>query len=153
MPFDVLTTITKTTARRSASISYRRNETKHGKSKQPRLVIAIPKAMIGGPVEKTDRFVILIGTGKDRGRGRIMRAEPDNKGAISPTIFVGGIVFRFGHVPMLGDSAAAKEDMPLRILGDGQWEFDLPAWFKPDETETVDDAKEPANLKPIRKRA
>lgn len=143
MPFDVLTTIAKTTARTSASISYRRNDTKHGKMKLPKLMIAIPRAMMGGPVEKADKFLLMIGTGKDRGLGRIIRAEPEKEGAISPTIFVGGLVFRFGHVPMLGESAAEKEDMALRILAGGQWEFDLPAWFKPDEPEPPETTSPP----------
>lgn len=160
MPFDVLTTITKTTARMSASISYRRNDTKHGKSKLPKLVIAIPKAMMGtNPISKSAKFALLIGTGADKGRGRIVPIVPTEEG-INPTVFVGGLVFRFGHVPMLGDNAAAKEDMALRLLEPG-WEFDLPAWFKSDEPERKAEpgvesdplASNPPTLKSIRRSA
>jgi hypothetical protein len=70
MPFDVLTTITKQAAggKTSASISYRRFTGRKGGSKGPKLIVAIPRAMMGDKPKKDDVFVFMLGSGADKPR-------------------------------------------------------------------------------------
>lgn len=109
---------------KQASISYRRNQ----RSGIPRLIISIPKVIAADTIGVNDCFRLQLGTGGDKGKARLVRI----KGGTPVCIQRGGVTLRFGFVPMLGNSAAEKEEIEIRPIDLG-FEFDLPAWFKADE--------------------
>lgn len=129
MPFEVIATIAKPMKDVQASISYRKNTTKTGRSKNPVLIIGIPKTVMGDfKAKKEQPFALSIGKGADAGKARISPATD----GVAAKHLKGGLVFRFGYVPMLGSDAAEKEFVPVKYTG-GNFELDLPAWFKADE--------------------
>ncbi len=130
MPFELVATIAKPMKDVQASISYRKNTTKHGRSKNPKLIIGIPKTAMGDfKAKKEQAFSLSLGIGDDAGKARILATA---HGGVLATHLKGGIVFRFGYVPMLGQDAAEKEFVAVKSIGDG-FEIDLPAWFKSDK--------------------
>lgn len=128
MPFEVLPIVAKPLKDVRASISYRKSDTKHGRSKNPKLIVGIPKAISGDFKPKaTQLFNMLIGHGADAGKARILPATD----GVKPTLLKGGAIFRFGFVPMLGQDAAEKDFVAVKTHGAG-FELELPAWFKSD---------------------
>lgn len=127
MPFEPMHTVVKQTRPLMASISYRKFDTKKGRGKPPRLLIAIPTTVSGAFAPKSnDTFEFHIGTGEDIGKARIM---PGRDGVI-PTHFMHAWVFRFGFVPLLGHDAADKEQVDVKMIGKDTFEIALPKWFK-----------------------
>lgn len=130
MPFDVVPTISKPLKDVQASISYRKNLTKLGRSKNPKLIIGIPKLAMGSfKYDGKQVFQILIGNGEDVGKARI---QPATGTGAAARALKGGLVFRFGYVPMLGDDSAEKEFVSVKALTNNAFEIVLPAWFKAD---------------------
>ncbi len=138
MPFEYVPTISAPPKDIFASISYRRNLTKHGKNRNPKLIIGIPKSVCALFKSSTkDKktppefyYEFHIGTGTDKGKARILKTNPGSVG-VRATILKGGMVLRFGYVPMLGSSAAEKDMVEVKTIDDG-FEITLPSWFKGD---------------------
>jgi hypothetical protein len=135
MPFAPLETVTKKLIEIRASISYMRRRMREGKNKRhpheytPRLVIGIPKGVVTAPKKAAAQtYVFQIGSGNDAGKARLL---PSDKG-IAPRDLKGGLVFRFGYVPMLGNNIADRELVEVKALAGGGFEIALPAWFKAD---------------------
>jgi hypothetical protein len=128
MPFEPLPTVPgEKQYRTCGSISCKRNSRAHNKKSVPRLIICLPAMVNNGMIKKNDRVGLLIGTGNDTGKARLVK---DNGGAaVAHVLRGGGILLRFGYVPMLGADAAEREELDFRAVG-GNFEFDLPLWFK-----------------------
>lgn len=109
------------------SISYKRNHRKTHGPANPHLVIGIPKDVINGVVSAGDCFELQLGDGDDAGKVRLLRVE---RGGVAAHILRGSVTLHFGYVPRLGNDAAAKEEIEVRSLGKGAFEFDAPKWFK-----------------------
>lgn len=130
MPFEPLEFISKPLKDVQASISYRRNETKHGRSKNPVLIIGIPvTAARDFKAKKDQMFGLSIGSGPDAGKARIL---PQSAPGVLAKHLKGGLVFRIGYVPMLGTDTAEKEFVPVKALTGNGFEITLPPWFKKD---------------------
>ncbi|MBN8965845.1 MAG: hypothetical protein J0H89_10810 [Rhizobiales bacterium] len=128
MSFENVAFIAKPLKDVQASISYRKNATKLGRSKNPVLIIGIPKTAMGEfKAKKEQTFIIAVGAGVDAGKARIL---PDTSDGVLAKHLKGGLVFRFGYVPMLGEDSAEKEFVPVKALGKDGFEITLPAWFK-----------------------
>jgi hypothetical protein len=80
-----------------------------------------------GVFKKNDRVALLIGSGNDSGKARL--AKGNGGVAVAHVLRGGGILLRFGYVPMLGADAAEREELDFRAAGEN-FEFDLPPWFK-----------------------
>jgi hypothetical protein len=141
MPFQVLTSITTEAKAALASVSYAKPQGRgSNEARRPRLVVGVPGAAFEGlKFPAGQRFAFAMGSGKEAGRARIVMAAEgptsvkrlDGKGAKGK----GGGVFRFVHVPALGQDAAAKEFVAFRVLdpkkeGGAIIEIDCPAWLK-----------------------
>ncbi len=136
MPFAPLETITRPLKEVKASISYMRFRREGKKKKQeheytPRLVIGIPKAVVTAPKKMAAQsYVLQIGSGNDAGKARLLPAANGN--GVTPRELKGALAFRFGYVPLLGDSVADREMVDVKALSGGGFELTLPAWFKAD---------------------
>lgn len=131
MPFENIAFIAKPLKDVQASISYRKNTTKSGRSKNPVLVIGVPKTVCADfKAKKDETFTLSLGSGADAGKARI---APTTQGGVLAKHLKGGLVFRFGYVPMLGDDSADKEFIAVKAIGKDTFELTLPAWFKPTE--------------------
>lgn len=129
MPFNAIETVKAPEKLTRASISYRKKMNKTGRSRQPKLVIGIPKSHTGSFKAKDGAtFALLLGEGKDAGKARI---QPTTAGGVAVRMLKGGAVFHFGFVPMLGDDQAEKEFVDVKSVDNG-FEIALPAWFKAD---------------------
>ncbi len=129
----------------SATISYRRS--KRAKVHvRPSLTIGIPKAVIDEALglKPSQFFVLTVGSGSDSGKARLIPA--DGLGVAVQIGVRGGATFRFGYVPYLGDDAAEKEFIGVRIHNDG-FELDLPAWFKPQIRNNVEEQSKSVRLR------
>jgi len=137
MPFSPLNFVSGIVAAKlDASISYRRNTSEHAKNKRPKLIIGIPKAKAAGfKLDPKMWWTIQIGSDADAGKARIVPAATSATGVLC-TELKGGFIFRFGYVPYLGDSAAERERVDVKVLPqNGGFELTLPAWFKPEEAD------------------
>jgi hypothetical protein len=142
MGFKLLETVAFSTIRASTgSISYTRGPAK-GKKLRPKLIVSIPSGLVaqanvrGLKAETADKmhFAFMLGDGANAGVARITFVGEGGGSGVTARFFKGSLVFRFGYVPLLGDDAAAREDLEgiTPLVGQG-WEFVLPAWFKKDE--------------------
>lgn len=123
MPFEVLETVSSTKRRVAASISYMRpNRKKKGQrfepdgedpKRLPALIVTLTTATF---ISKAARFQVLIGTGADADKLRI-QACPDDRG-VAPVEFTSHCIFRFGHVPAMGEDAFDKIDCALTRVSD-----------------------------------
>jgi hypothetical protein len=137
MPFEICETVSGNLKEVKASISYMRYAVREGKKRRrpeneylPRLVIGIPKAVVTAAKKATSQaYVLQIGAGADAGRARLM---PSDKGSVTPRELRGGLAFRFGYVPLLGNAIADREYVDVKALPGGGFEIALPAWFKAD---------------------
>ena len=128
MPFEPLPTVPGDTGYKiGGSISYKRNSRSRNKKSPPRLIICLPATINNGNIRKNDRVALLVGTGADEGKARLLKGN--SGAAIAHLLRGGGVLLRFGYVPMLGLDQAEREQLDFRADGDG-FEFDLPAWFK-----------------------
>jgi hypothetical protein len=129
MPFEVLETESKDNMPPTALVSYMRPKGRAGKNGaaydrskiKPRLTITVPTVIC---IAKSERFMLLLGTGSDKGKLRI-KGTKDKKG-VKPTEFKSHFVMRFGHVPKFGDEIFDGERCPLRRLSDEEYEIDIP---------------------------
>lgn len=137
MAFEKIETVKGPSKQLLASISYRRFGKKLGG--QPRLVIGIPKGIVGDCKLKDGmQFALTLGTGSDLGKLRIAGVDAGGAGA---KMLKGSVGFHFGFVPMLGTDAADKEFVEAKLLPgkDPVFELIAPPWFKADSP-----AKKPA---------
>lgn len=128
MPFEPLPTVpAQKQLKDVGSISYKRNARSRNKKSPPRLIICVPTIVNNGYIHKSDRVALLIGSGDDAGRAQLRKGKEG--AAVAHVLRGGGIMLRFGYVPMLGVDQAEREELDFRTNGDG-FEFDLPPWFK-----------------------
>lgn len=128
MPFELLPTVlSQQRLSISGSISYKRNSRSKNRKSPPRLIICLPANLNNGSIIQHDRVALLIGTGDDAGKAKLVK---DKHGTARAHLLRGGAaLLRFGYVPMLGQDPAEHEVLEFRADGDG-FEFDLPPWFK-----------------------
>jgi hypothetical protein len=124
MPFKFLPTLKKQPRDTLVSISYRRNNTKNGRSKNPTLIVGVPMAS-GFKPKGNQTFGFFVGSGADAGKAAI-RPHADG---VTASGFKNGFVLRFGFVPALGYDAADKEFVKFQATTDSL-SIALPAWFK-----------------------
>lgn len=113
-----------------ATISYRRTKIKGARlTPRPVLWVGIPKtACAGFSADKQQRFEIALGHGADAGKLRIAPSAATWEG-VKARHLRGGLVIRFGFVPMLGEAIGKIERVPVEpIAGDG-FLLALPSWF------------------------
>jgi hypothetical protein len=130
MPFEEIETHTKHNAPPTALLSYMRSKAR-GKSAvagngkgQPKLTVTLPTTICG--LSKKDHFKLFVGTHQDAGKIRIKAAT--GAGSIEPTEFKSHYIFRFGHVPSLGDEIFDGE-RPARKVSDDEYEIDVGSLF------------------------
>jgi len=137
VPFENLEIITKQNTPPRAKLSYLRQQGRGksgGKAKpdaKPQLMISIPTTICG--TAKAKAFRLLLGTGADAGKLRIRGLKKDEKdpASIEPKELMHTFVFRFGHVPKLGEDIFDGEHCPVRKVGDDEFEIDVPrSWFE-----------------------
>lgn len=133
MSFENLETITKANMPPRAKLSYMRstgrgkNGGKHKDDAKPQLIVSIPTTICG--TAKAKSFVLLLGTGADKGKIRIKGAKA--KEGTEPKELMHTFVFRFGYVPKLGDDIFDGEHRPIRKISDDEFEIDVPeSWFE-----------------------
>ncbi len=128
MPFEPLPTVpSDKQIKTSGSISYKRNSRAHNKKAPPRLIICLPAAINNGSICKNDKVALLVGTGVDVGRAKLVKSKDGM--AEARVLRGGGIILRFGYVPLLSGDPAECEQLDFRADDDG-FVFDLPPWFK-----------------------
>lgn len=125
MAFESIVTVPGSSPKRG-SISYKRNHRKKSGRADPHLIVAIPKAIANGSVQPGDCYQLQLGSGDDAGKARLVK----DKYGIIAHVLRGGVTIRFGYVPRLGHDAAEKEEIDVRPLANGEFEFDVPRWFK-----------------------
>jgi hypothetical protein len=130
MPFENLETITKANMPPLAKLSYLRKAGRGGKPKndaKPQLIVSIPTTICG--TAKAKSFVLLLGTGSDLGKLRVIGAKA--KEGVEPKELIHAFVFRFGYVPKLGDDIFDGGHHPVKKISDDEFEIDVPAsWFE-----------------------
>jgi|GEM_PF-2223514 hypothetical protein len=137
MPFEICETVAGKLKEVKASISYTRYPIREGRRRRkpeseylPRLVIGIPKAAVTAAKKAASQaYVLQIGAGADAGKARLL---PCDKGQVRPRELKGGLAFRFGYVPLLGNAIADREYVDVKALPGGGFEIALPAWFRAD---------------------
>jgi hypothetical protein len=128
MPFEPLPTVpSDKQLKTSGSISYKRNSRARNKKSPPRLIICLPAVVNNGAIRKDDRVELMVGTGPDIGRAKLVKSK--DGAALAHALRGGGILLRFGYVPLLGTDPAEREPLDFRPDSDG-FLFDLPPWFK-----------------------
>ncbi|QDM26981.1 hypothetical protein FNL56_13325 [Tardiphaga sp. vice304] len=136
MPFEEAEIHTRENAPPMATLAYTSKPGKKGNERNPSLSITLPTAICGQG--KAERFVLLIGSGDMAGKIRIKGvagstkvASKDAKG-VKPAQMKWSFRFNFGFVPRLGTDKIASDQLPLRKVGDDEFEIDVPAsWFDP----------------------
>jgi hypothetical protein len=131
MAFEELETHTKDNAPPTALLSYMRSKARgknavpgNGKG-QPKLTVTLPTTICG--LSKKDHFKLFVGTHQDAGKIRIKAAT--GVGSIEPTEFKSHYIFRFGHVPSLGEEIFDGERRPVRKINDDEFEIDAGSLF------------------------
>lgn len=139
MTFQLIEFIGKPTETK-ASISYRRFEGKAGRVGLPKLTIGIPKsvALNFNPTGKTYGF--FVGEGEHKGKALIR----SHIVGTTARVVKGGVTFRFGYSPYLGNEAAERSAIDCRADDHGGFEIDLPPWFKPPERTLSVEQRKPA---------
>ena len=130
MPFEVLETQTKGNEPPMASLSYMRHvrkgkEIDRGKVK-PKLIITLPTVIC---ISKKKRFYILVGTGQDCGKIRVVGTNEERKG-VKPSEFKSFLVLRFGYVPALGDEIFDGAKCDILRVDEDTCEIDAGVLFK-----------------------
>lgn len=101
MPFDELDTVTKENMPPTAIVSYlrfkRKDKVAHGK---PRLQVYIPTVAC---TTKAERFKVMLGSGADKNKLRIVALPRGDKGGILATTMKFMVRMNFGFVPRFGD--------------------------------------------------
>jgi hypothetical protein len=134
MSFENLETVTKLNMPPMAKLSYMPPQGR-GKSvgkvkaeKKPQLILSLPTTICGTAKSKT--FVLLLGSGADRGKLRVKGTAKKEQG-VEPKELMHAFVFRFGYVPKLGDEHFDGEHRPVRKISDEEFEIDIPeSWFE-----------------------
>ena len=125
MPFEIVETETKDNMPPTATLSYMRSPRASAKggadAKKPKLIVTLPTVIC---IAKSERFVLLFGTGADAGKIRI-RGVKDKKG-VKPREFKAHLMFRFGFVPKLGEDIFDGERCKLTRISDEEYEIDAP---------------------------
>lgn len=129
MSFEIVETETKDNMPPTATLSYMRPKPRgkaaggaYDRTKvKPKFVVSLPTVVC---IAKSERFLLLIGTGADAGKIRI-RGTKDKKG-VKPGEFKNHLLFRFGYVPKLGDDIFDSERCPLTRISDEEYEIDAP---------------------------
>jgi hypothetical protein len=126
MPFDVIETETKDNMPPTALVSYMPYKGRTGKAngadkRRPRLTITLPTVVC---IAKSDRFVLLLGSGADKGKMRV-KGTKDKKG-VKPTEFKSFLVLRFGYVPKFGDDIFDGERCRISKINDEEYEIVTP---------------------------
>lgn len=129
MPFEIVETETKDTMPPTACLTYMRPKPRGGKPMdrekvKPKLIVTLPTVICG--VAKSERFVLLMGTGADAGKVRIKGVKKDTKGGIKPTEFKAHMMLRFGHVPKIGKAIFDQMHCPVKRITDEEFEIDAP---------------------------
>jgi len=126
MPFEILDTETKDNMPPTATLSYMRS-TRVGKNGggagkgKPKLIVTLPTIIC---IAKSERFVLLLGSGEDAGKLRI-KGTKDKRG-VKPSNFKAHLMFRFGFVPKLGEDIFDGERCKLTRISDEEYEIDAP---------------------------
>lgn len=109
---------------RKGSANFDRNKVK------PKLTVTLPTATM---ISKCRKFIVLVGTGKDKGKLRIKGVSgKDAKGADARD-FKNHVIIRFGHVPRFGDEIFDAERFPLRRINDDEYEVDTGMELVPEQ--------------------
>lgn len=132
MPFEELETFTKAPPRTNATISYmpatrKRSADERGPLK---LNVTLPTTVF---ISKSAKFKVLIGTGADSDKLRII-AHNDG---IKPVEFKSHVIFRFGRVPALGDDMFDGTDCKLHRVADDVYEITAPGGLLKDAAVAV----------------
>lgn len=130
MPFEVLETETRGNETPRASLSYLRHVRK-GKEMdrakvKPKLIITLPTVIC---ISKKKRFYILVGTGQDSGKIRLVGTDEERKG-VKPSEFKSFLVLRFGYVPALGDEIFDGAKCDICKISEDTYEIDAGVLFK-----------------------
>jgi hypothetical protein len=88
---------------------------------KPRLTITVPTVIV---IAKSERFVLLMGSGGDAGKLRI-KGTKEKRGVV-PSEFKHHLILRFGHVPKLGDEIFDGERCAIRKITDEEYEIACP---------------------------
>lgn len=130
MPFDEVETETKDNMPPTALLSYMRPSRKGGQEARnkgkPRLSITCPTTICG--TSKSERHVLLVGTGADKGKLRVRAHDPkrDKGKGVKPTEFKKHFIWRFGYVPKLGDEIFDGERHPVTRISAEEFEIIVP---------------------------
>lgn len=129
MPFELVEILTKDTMPPTACLTYMRPKGRGGKpvdreKVKPKLIVTLPTVVCG--VAKSERFLLLMGTGADAGKVRIKGTKKDDKKGVKPGEFKSHIMLRFGHVPKLGNAIFDQMHCPVRRINDEEYEIDAP---------------------------
>lgn len=126
MPFEVMETETKDSARPLASLSYMRHVRKGremDRSKyKPKLIVTLPTVVC---ISKKERFEIMVGTGEDQGKVRIA-GTADKKRGVKASDFKNYIILRFGYVPALGDEIFDGVKVAVEKISEDVYELNVP---------------------------
>ena len=132
MPFEELESIRKDNMPPMASLSYLRSvrkgkEMQRGKIK-PKLIVTLPTVIC---VSKCDKFLIMMGTGADRNKMRLLGVKKGvpGKNAVKATVFKSFLVLRFGYIPKFGDEIFDGVKCAVTRVDDDTYDLILPDDF------------------------
>lgn len=109
-----------------ATISYLRGTQKSKPPKpgaKPKLNITVPTSVF---ISKAKLFRVMLGTGEDRGKIRIMAVAENGKGGVKPHEFKSHLIFRFGHAPVLGEDIFDGAKCPIARVSIDVYDLTVP---------------------------
>jgi len=129
MPFEDFETVTKDNAPPTAILTYQPAHRKNVKTDaKPKLTISIPTTVCGQG--KCDRFKLLVGTGEDAGKLRIVGikgAKATDKVGVKPMEHEHFLKFNFGFVPAWGTDKIAADRHAVTKIDDDTFDVTVPA--------------------------
>jgi hypothetical protein len=101
---------------------------------KPCLTITLPTTLFRS---KKEFFILQIGSGEHRGFLRIIAQNAANKATVKPKDLKHSVIFRFGHVPKLGEyTIFDKVNAEIIVSSEDCYDLRLPS------TDFLDDARE-----------
>lgn len=131
MAWDEIVTEPKRVAMPTATLKYLRPKGR-GKNAGPKvgarheLTIVLPTTICG--VAKSKAFRLVVGSGAEKGKVRVLGCGPETRGAITAKEMAHCWSFRFGHVPKLADETFDERKVCRRI-SDEVFEIDADNLF------------------------